>query len=57
MDGLDEGEAGGGDARQTSLLSPDLFVKVSTTSFMIALFSMTVAVYVRCCAVYRCKYL
>ena len=33
------------DAGQTSWLSPDLFVKTSLTSFMIALFLTTVAVY------------
>ena len=40
-------DGGGGwkDAGQTSWLSPDLFVKTSLTSFMIALFLTTVAVY------------
>ena len=37
----------GKEAGQTSWLSPDLFVKASLTSFMIALFSTTVAIYVR----------
>ena len=42
----DGGRAGEKDAGQTSWLSPDLFVKTSLTSFMIALFLTTVAVYV-----------
>ena len=47
MDGMDAGQA--------SWVSPDLFVKTSLTSFVIALFSTTVVIYVTNCYEYMNK--